>query len=107
MGPLMKTAKLWVAALMSSCSFETVNFAIKSSKTLIDSLFPAIFPVVAGVDGVSTEGMVEEKKRRGREEGLKKSKSVDKRFEIFALAQKESGLTTEPGFSADGAQVVD
>jgi len=51
--------------------------------------------------------MVEEKKRRGREEGLKKSKSVDKRFEIFALAQKESGLTTEPGFSADGAQVVD
>jgi hypothetical protein len=34
--------------------------------------------------------MIEKKKRRRREEGLKKSKVVDKRFEFFALAPKES-----------------
>jgi hypothetical protein len=61
-------------------------------------LFPAIFPVVAGVDGVSTEGMIEKRREEGGSEGLKKSKTVDKRFEIFALAQKESESHYWTGF---------
>lgn len=55
-----------MAALMSVCSFETDNFDIKSSKTLIEFLFSAIFPVVVGFDGVSIEGIVKEEKKRGR-----------------------------------------
>lgn len=51
---------------MSVCSFETDNFDIKSSKTLIEFLFSAIFPVVVGFDGVSIEGIVKEEKKRGR-----------------------------------------
>lgn len=67
--PLMKTARLWVAALMSVCSFETDNFDIKSSKTLIEFLFSAISPVVFGFDGVSIEGI--ERKDEEEVRGLK------------------------------------
>lgn len=55
MGPLMKTAMFWAAALMSACSFETDNFDIKSSRTLIEFLFSAIVPGGVVDDEVSME----------------------------------------------------
>lgn len=42
-GPLMKTARLCVAALMSSWALLMFNLAISSSRTLTLFLFSAIF----------------------------------------------------------------
>ncbi len=56
MGELMKIARLWVAALMSSCALEIQSLAISSSRTfrlflfsLVDMLAVADVSVTAGM----------------------------------------------------------
>ena len=57
MGELMKIARLWGAALMSSCALEIHSFAISSSRTL--TLFLFSFEAMLAVADVSvTAGML-------------------------------------------------
>jgi hypothetical protein len=52
MGPLMKVAKFFAAAFVSSCDFDTLSFDISSSRTLMDFAFSFAAAMV------STDGIV-------------------------------------------------
>ena len=61
----MKEAMLWVAALTSSCDLDTLNFAIRSSRTLM--LWAFSFDET-GVEAMAwTDGMVMEEGDREKE----------------------------------------
>ena len=62
----MKEAMLWVAALTSSCDLDTLNFAISSSRTLMDCAFSFFEIFVESM--ASTDGMVMEEGDRGEGE---------------------------------------
>lgn len=64
MGPFMKDAIFCAAAFVSSWDFDTLSFAISSSRTLTDFAFSeAILPLVDFVESMaSTEGMLKGRK---------------------------------------------
>jgi hypothetical protein len=59
----MKDAIFCAAAFVSSCDFDTLSFAISSSRTLMDFAFSeATLPLVVFLESMtSTDGMLQEK----------------------------------------------
>jgi hypothetical protein len=66
MGPFMKDAIFCAAAFVSSCDFDTLSFAISSSRTLMDFAFSeATLPLEDFVVSMaSTEGILKENERK-------------------------------------------
>lgn len=62
----MKDAIFLAAAFVSSCDFDTLSFAISSSRTLTDFAFSEVtLPLVGFVASMtSTTGMLQEKRRK-------------------------------------------
>jgi hypothetical protein len=65
MGELINTAKLWVAALISSWALEMDSLAISSSRTLTLFLFSFVDMLAVAEESV-TAGILRKKRKGGR-----------------------------------------